>query len=86
MNLSLMFESWGINGRPAITINIAHNHKHYPTDLILLDRILRKAYPQSEIQEVLFKHSPVLGSSIIQYLMEVPQGAGEIVGMLTESS
>lgn len=84
MNLALMFEGWGIGGKPAISINIVQNHREYPTSLALLDRYLRQAYSADQLPTVLCRFSPVLNASILQYLMETTNGADHVLSILAE--
>lgn len=82
MNIALMFESWGLKEDVPIVINIAAHHKNHKTSLQMFNRILCKAYHPKEIPNILKEYSPPLGSSILDYLCDVEDGAGHLVDMI----
>jgi len=82
MDMMQVFGSWGVHTNIPLLLKIVGNHSLNKTSLLLLNRYLLRAYHKDEIYAVLREHSPVLGSNILQYLAEVPEGAGRILEMI----
>lgn len=82
MNLALMFEEWGVSHDIPLMLDITGNHKTSKTALQLLNRMLAKAYHPAEIPNILTSYSPVLGSSILDYLSHVQDGAAYIIEII----
>ena len=54
--------------------------------LMQFDRFLRKAYPENEIGVVIRKYSPLLGGSILEYLMNVNNSAYILIKELEKTA
>lgn len=68
MQLEWLAENWRMGMGDLIML--AHNNKEDKMQAVLhLDRYLRKIYSSHEIPMILRRHSPVLGSSIIDFLI-----------------
>ena len=82
MDLALMYDSWGITSNRAVMMNITDRHREDTSSLQRLNRILCQIFHSTEIPDILRKHSPLLGTSMLQYLCMTTYAAGYIIRAL----
>ena len=84
MDLTLIFEDWGIKNSAFAMMCIYHNHKEDKTSLQLLDRMLHKIYKTSEVKDVLLRYVPKLDASMLEYMIKTKNGASDILKLMEE--
>ena len=84
MDIALMYDSWGLTPyiSAMLEINARHDTDRGRTSLRILNRLLLKAYHPDEIPGILRDRSPVLGSSILEFLTSVDHGAEYLIEII----
>lgn len=69
MQIDLIAQTWRLGLGEKVLMS-ENNKEDRMQSIIHLDRFLRRAYPEHEIPVILRRHSPILGSNIIDFIVQ----------------
>ena len=81
MQIDLVVETWRL-GLGEVVMMTESNKGDNMQSILKLDRFLHKAYPEHEIPLIIRRHSPILGCSILDYLVSRENSGKLILKML----
>lgn len=86
MQLELIMEDWRMDTGSKIMLALNNRSEEAQQSILRLDRSLKKAYAEHEIPVILRRHSPILGCSMLDYLIGVENSAQVLMSRLTYES